>query len=223
MMKRCIRPTARRALLGGFGAVWAAVFVAGCAEPPGGRSLAGFQVTVYEAKVPADRVGEIDAKALAARSGEVGGLQKALAKMGPTRVLYHASQPIGLDGDTRIMVGARKPFVRNTRLTEAGRTINTIQYEQVGAIFKVSCQPVAASGGRQVDMRMNAELSAMDQSRTEISPGVRAPVTREAEMSYNGRAEIGRPFVMLSVDSPSDEKDARCVAYVCRVVLSRLP
>ena len=220
-MRLPVLRASRTILLAALGAAWAAVCVPGCAEPL--DSAAGLQITVYEAKVPADRVGGLDAKALAARSGEVAGLQKALAKMGPTRVLYHASQPIGLDCDTRIMVGARKPFVRNSRLTEAGSRINTIQYERVGAIFKVSCQPVAGSGGRQVDLRLNAEISAMGQGKTEISPGVRAPVTHEVEMNYDGRAEIGRPFVMLSVGSPSDEKDARCAAYVCRVVLSRLP
>jgi hypothetical protein len=222
-MRRPVLPASRAILVASFGVLWAAVCVPGCAEPPGGPSLAAFQVTVYETKVPPERVGEIDAKALAARSGEVAGLQKALAKMGPTRVLYHASQPIGLDCDTRIMVGARRPFVQNTRLTEGGRRMNTVQYERVGAVFKVSCQPVAASGSRQVDLRLNAELSAMDQGKTEISPGVRAPLTHEVEMNYTGRAEIGRPFVMLSAGSPSDEKSAKCVAYVCRVVLSRLP
>lgn len=222
-MRRPVMRTFRAALLGAIGVVSAAGLVPGCAEPPGAPSLAGFQVTVYETKVPAERVGQIDAKALSAKAAGAADLQKAMAELGPTRVLYHASQPVSLDCDTRIMVGTRRPFVRNARLTEAGSRINTIQYERIGAIFKVSCQPVAGSGGRQVDLRLNAEISAMDQGETEISPGVRAPVTHEVEMNYDGRAEIGRPFVMLSVGSPSDEKDARCAAYVCRVVLTRLP
>ncbi|MGB2823886.1 MAG: hypothetical protein WBF17_23100 [Phycisphaerae bacterium] len=222
-MRRPVMRTFRAALLGAIGVVSAAVLVPGCAEPPGAPSLAGFQVTVYETKVPAERVGQIDAKALSAKAAGAADLQKALAELGPTRVLYHTSQPVSLDCDTRIIVGTRRPFVRNARLTEGGRTINSIQYESVGAIFKLSCQPLEASGGKHVDMRLNAEISAMDQGETEISPGVRTPVTHQVEMNYNAPAEIGRPFVMLSVGSPSDGKDARCAAYVCRVVLTRLP
>ena len=108
-------------------------------------------------------------------------------------------------------------------MAEGGRAINTIQYERVGAIFKVSCQPKGGAGGREVDLRLNAELSALGQGGPEVSPGVRAPVTRSAEMNYNGPAEIGRALLLMSVDSSAGEKDATCVAYVCRVVLSEVP
>jgi len=63
---------------------------------------------------------------------------RALATVGKLDVL---SRPYILASDNQeatITVGQEVPFIRNTRTTETGQTINTIEYEDIGIILNVT-------------------------------------------------------------------------------------
>jgi hypothetical protein len=188
-------------------------------EPPS----AGFQATVYETRLPTQRVTELDARALSAKAATPEDLRKALSAFGPTRCLYHAYEPISLAAESQVSIATRKPVVTSTRGMESGRSVNTVQYEQVGAMFKVSARPDKASADKVLQIQMSAELSAMDSGGVEVSQGIKAAIIRNVRLSYGGTVEIGRPFVALGVDQPSSDKDANSVAYVCRIVLTGRP
>jgi general secretion pathway protein D len=70
--------------------------------------------------------------------GDLTALLRALEKIGKLDVL---SRPHILASDNQpatITVGEEVPFVTNTRTTETGQTINTIQYEDIGIILEVT-------------------------------------------------------------------------------------
>ena len=201
----------------------ALVCAAGCedqakrpaAKPAGELKSAHFQATVYETRVPENRIGAFDAKSLAAKAITAADLQKALAACGKTKVLYQVDQTVNLAED-RIHIGKREPFVTNARRTDRGQTINTVQYERVGVIFEVMGKPTDSG----LDATVRIEMSALTESGTKISENAFAVTVRTVELGHNGPVQLGRPVVLVSIDASTKDADGNAVAYVCRIVFS---
>jgi len=174
---------------------------------------ARFQATVYETRVPEKGIGAFDATSLAAKAATAEDLQKALAACGKTKVLYQVDQTVNLTED-RIHIGKREPFVTNTRRTERGPTISTIQYEDVGVIFQIAGKPTASG----LDATVRIEMSALTDSAKKISENVNAVTVRTVELGHNGPVQLGNPVVLVSLDASSKDADGNAIAYVCRIV-----
>ena len=91
-----------------------------------------------------------------------------------------------------MMVGQEIPFVTNSRVTEAGQTINTIQYSEIGIILRVT--PFITSDGF-VQMIVAPEISTLTDQRIPISETVSSPVIakRAAEtvvVTPNGKTVV---------------------------------
>jgi len=104
----------------------------------------------------------------------------ALQQVGKLEVL---SRPYILASNNqvaRITVGERVPFVRDTRITETGQTINTIQYEEIGIILEVT--PHVNPEGL-VTMAVLPEITVQAEDTVPIGPGQNAAkfATRSAE------------------------------------------
>ena len=175
-----------------------------------------FQATVYETRLPEKGIGAFDSQLLAAKAGTAADLQKALTACGKTKVLYQVDQTVNLAED-RIRIGKREPFVTNTRRTERGPTINTIQYQDVGIIIEVSGKPT----GSGLDATVGIEMSALTESGTKISENVNAATVRSIELGHKGPVQLGRPVVLVSIDASSKDADGNAVAYVCRIVFGK--
>ena len=110
---------------------------------------------------------------------------RALQTVGKLDVL---SRPYILASDNQpsnITVGQEVPFIQNTRTTETGQTINTIQYEDIGIILNVT--PHINPDG-VVIMDVAPEISALTGDTVAISETVSAPVF--AKRSATGRVAI---------------------------------
>ena len=191
-------------------------------RPPADIAPARFEATVYEVQVPENRLAELDAQALAAKAGNAEDLRKALADFGPTKVLYKVDQPVNLYSES-IVIGSRVPFVTNSRATEAGGVVNTIQYQQVGVIFQITAAlPPKESKRKGLDVRLNTELSAMVDSPVAISPGAKAVTIRSVSFSQSQSLQYGRPIVALNLASPARDEKAPPVAYVIRYVFTEV-
>jgi len=86
------------------------------------------------------------------------------------------SRPYVLTSDNKeaiITVGQEVPFVRQSRTTETGQTINTIVYEDVGIILKVT--PHVNPEGLVI-MSVNHEISSISDTTVTISDNVQAQV-----------------------------------------------
>jgi len=177
---------------------------------------ARFEATAYEVEVPADRAGQLDSAALTAKAANADDLCKALAEFGPTKTLYRVDQPVNLYSEN-IMVGSSEPMVTNTRKTDTGQSINTVQYQQVGLMVNIAAGPPPQDSARKgLDVRMKIQLAAIGQSTVEISPQAKAAVVRTVAIDHSEPLRFGRPFVMVNVTYPAKDEKGPAVAYVIR-------
>jgi len=105
--------------------------------------------------------------------GDVTAALRALEEVGELDIL---SRPYILASDNQtavITVGEEVPFIRNTRTTETGQTINTIEYEDIGIILSVT--PHINPEGLVI-MDVSPEISAISDSTVPISETVDAAV-----------------------------------------------
>jgi hypothetical protein len=197
------------------------VGVVGCASSSGQSKVAvqaleekasavRLQATVFEMRLPPEKIGALDAMQLATMD-----LSKLPPEMGESRALYVVDQKVSLAGD-RIMVGTQEPMVTNTRVTNTGQKINTVQYNSVGAIVEFKAE---RTGPRQLNVTSTIEVAAKTESSVEIGNGVNSSVIRKATLSLKGPVELGKPSVLISGDASSRDKDGKAVVYIARIVL----
>ena len=190
-------------------------------RPASGPSIADFQAAIYRLELPAGRVGSIDVSTLS-RSADAQGLAKQLEKLGQAKLLYQAGQPVSLTSESVVEIQERKPFVTGSRTAESGERINMVQYERVGAVFRLSTAPISDPAARSVRIRLNTELAELTEGKLEVAKGVPAPIVRKGQFVYAGNLDVGRPFVGICFDASSGVKDGNAVAYIYRIVLSNL-
>ncbi|MBE3068924.1 MAG: hypothetical protein IMZ66_01670 [Planctomycetes bacterium] len=174
-----------------------------------------FETTVYEVRVPADRLKALDAAALTARAATPEYLEKALAELGPTRALYRIDQIVNLYGAS-IRVGKREPVVTGSRVTDSGAVIRTVQYEDVGLILDITAAPAGDAGGKGINVALKGELALIGEGGAEIAENVKASVTYNVTFSGMVPLALGRPFVTLSADVSAAGADGKAVAFVWR-------
>lgn len=98
---------------------------------------------------------------------------RALATKGKLEVLSRPSIMARNNQEAVIVVGQEVPFVTNSRVTDNGQTINTIQYDNVGIILRVT--PFITSKNT-VEMIVAPEISNLTNQTVQISDTVSSPV-----------------------------------------------
>lgn len=101
-------------------------------------------------------------------------LVRALNTVGKTEVLSRPSILARNNQQATIIVGQEVPFITNSRFDQNGNQINTVQYQDVGIILRVT--PFITSDGL-VEMIVTPEISSLNRSTTvEVQEGVAQPV-----------------------------------------------
>ncbi|MGV3772919.1 MAG: type II secretion system protein GspD [Verrucomicrobiales bacterium] len=98
---------------------------------------------------------------------------RAIAEAGQTEILSRPSILARNNQQATITVGQTLPFITNTRITDTGQTINTVQYSDIGIILRVT--PFITSDNL-VEMIVSPEISSLTDQTVPISTGVSAPV-----------------------------------------------
>jgi len=117
--------------------------------------------------------------------GDLTATLRALQEVGKLNIL---SRPYILTRDNQtaiITVGEEVPFINNTRTTETGQTINTIQYEDIGIILEVT--PSINPEGLVI-MDVRPEISTTTAKTVPISETVNAAVF--AKRSSQSQVEV---------------------------------
>lgn len=104
---------------------------------------------------------------------------RALQERGKLKVLSRPSILARNNQEAVIMVGQEVPFVTNTRTTDQGNTINTIQYSEIGIILRVT--PYITKEGL-VEMIVHPEISTLTDETVPISENLEAPVIAKREI-----------------------------------------
>ena len=97
----------------------------------------------------------------------------ALSQKGNVNILSRPSILARNNQQAVIVVGQEVPLVTNSQITAEGQTINTVAYQDVGIILRVT--PFIASN-RTVEMIVSPEISSLSSQTVQISPTVSAPV-----------------------------------------------
>ena len=98
---------------------------------------------------------------------------RALANVGKLEVLSKPSILTRHNQEAVITVGQEVPFIRNSRVTQDGQIINTVEYEDIGIILRVT--PFITADG-QVEMELSPEISTLTGDTVPISDTVNAAV-----------------------------------------------
>ncbi len=99
---------------------------------------------------------------------------RALAEVGKLEVLSRPSIMAKNNEAAIITVGNEVPRITNSRITEDGQTINTVEYTDIGIILDVT--PRISPDGQQVEMTLAPEISTMTGKTVKISDTIDAPV-----------------------------------------------
>lgn len=98
---------------------------------------------------------------------------RALSVAGKTEILSRPSILARNNQQATIMVGQRVPFITNSRITDQGQTVNTVTYDDIGIILRVT--PFITADG-MVEMIVTPEISALSDRTVPISDTVESPV-----------------------------------------------
>lgn len=98
---------------------------------------------------------------------------RALSLKGKLEVLSRPSILARNNQEAVIVVGQEVPFITNSRITSDGQTINTVSYEDVGIILRVT--PFITSEGT-VEMIVAPEISTVTDQTVPISDTINSPI-----------------------------------------------
>jgi general secretion pathway protein D len=128
---------------------------------------------------------------------------KALAEDGKLNILSKPYILASNNQEASITVGQEFPFVTDTRTTDSGQTINTIEYEDIGIILEVT--PYINDEGLVI-MDLSQEISSISATTVAISDTVDASVISKRSSENRVIARDGQTVVIggLMQDQESD-------------------
>jgi general secretion pathway protein D len=109
-------------------------------------------------------------------------LIRALGTVGNLEVLSRPSILTRSNETAIITLGQEVPFIRNTRITDTGQQINTVEYDDIGIILEVT--PYITPDGL-VQMYVAPEISTLTGDTVSIQAGVNAPVIAKRSAETN--------------------------------------
>jgi hypothetical protein len=191
-------------------------------EPPGLAASQQYathlQLAVFETLVRRDRIVDLDAGKLVAKAGTCRSLRDALGEFGTTLIRYRVDQTVELDSKAKLIIGARSPFVRSTRLSKSGQTTAQVEYEETGCIVQLS-----GTWDEQEPTRGRAtialELSSRSDSSIQLGNDVLAPAFHQIEQRFDGPVTAGEPIVLLTINASDPGETA--MAHVIWILLQR--
>jgi type II secretion system protein D len=136
--------------------------------------------------------------------GDISLFLQALESQGRVELL---SRPQILASDNQhaiINIGQRVPFITNSRITEEGTTLNTIQYQQIGIILEVT--PRINPDGF-VKLEVKPEISSLSTSSDiQIIPNVPATIVDNRNAETTVTVQDGHTIVIGGLIRTTDEK-----------------
>ncbi len=118
---------------------------------------------------------------------------RAIAEVSKLNVLSRPSILARNNEEAKITIGQEVPFIRNSRTTETGQTINTVEYEDIGIILTVT--PHIGSAGL-IELDVAPEISTITGDTVAISETVNAPVFAKRSAETHVVVPSGRTVVI---------------------------
>ena len=131
---------------------------------------------------------------------------RALAEKTRLEILSRPSVLTRNNQEATITVGQEVPFIRNSRITDDGDTINTIEYEDIGIILKVTPH---ITTNRLVEMEVVPEISTLTGETVPISETVNARVIAKRSAETRVVVDDGRTVVIGGMMEDSETENTK--------------
>ncbi len=118
---------------------------------------------------------------------------RALGKVGKTNVLSRPSILARNNEEATITIGEEMPFVTNSRITDNGDTINTVEYQDIGIILTVT--PHIGSDGR-IELDVAPQITTRTADTVPISNTVSVPVIAKRSAETHVVVPSGKTIVI---------------------------
>lgn len=118
---------------------------------------------------------------------------RAIQEKGKTEILSRPSVLTRNNQEAVITVGKEVPLITNSRITDDGQTINTLEYEDIGIILRVT--PFITQDGL-VEMILAPEISTMTDETVPISNTLESPVFAKRSADTVVRTPNGKTVVI---------------------------
>ncbi len=135
--------------------------------------------------------------------GDLSFFLRALQSQGKLEVL---SRPQILASDNQpadINVGQRVPFVTNSRISDQGNVVNTIEYQDVGILLNVTAR-LSDDGFIRLDVA--PEISSLSTSSVQVSEAVNAPIINNRSAATTISVQDGHTIVLGGLITTTDEE-----------------
>jgi general secretion pathway protein D len=133
---------------------------------------------------------------------------RAMAEAGRLNVLSRPSILARNNEEATITIGQEVPFIRNSRITEDGQTINTVEYEDIGIILTVT--PHIGADGR-IEMEIAPEISTLGADTVPISDTVNAAVFSKRSAETSVTVPSGRTVIIGGLMEDQETRTVRKV------------
>ncbi|GAH71199.1 unnamed protein product, partial [marine sediment metagenome] len=140
---------------------------------------------------------------LAISGSELSFFLRALQAQGRLEVLSRPQILASDNQEAEINVGQRVPFIRDSRITEQGTTLNTLDYEDVGIILRVT--PRINPDG-SVRMEVSPEISSIADSTVQVSETVNAIIVNSRRADTTVTVQDGHTIVIGGLITTEDQK-----------------
>ena len=135
----------------------------------------------------------------------------ALAEVSEMEVLSRPSIMARSNQEATITIGSEVPFIRNSQVTDDGRVLNTVEYEDIGIILTVT--PTITEDG-MVELDVAPEISTLTGESVQISEEVRAPTFAKRSAETRVVVPEGRTVVIGGLMENQDTLSNRKVPFL---------
>ena len=136
---------------------------------------------------------------------------RALSTVTKLEVLSRPSVMARNNQPATITVGQEVPFIRDSRTTDTGDTINTVQYEDIGIILTVTPH-INASG--LIEMDLAPQISTLTGDTVPISSNVNAPVFAKRSADTHVVVPSGKTVVIGGMMQDQTTQQVRKVPFL---------
>jgi len=140
---------------------------------------------------------------VAVTGGDLSLFFRALQSSGRLEVLSRPQILASDNQQAQINVGQQVPFIRNSRITDTGDVLNTIEYEDVGIILVVT--PRINPDGF-VRLEVSPEISSIAESTVQVSEGVNAIVVNSRKAETTVTVQDGHTIVIGGLITTTDQQ-----------------
>lgn len=145
---------------------------------------------------------------------------RALAEEGEVEVLSRPSILARNNQQAIITIGQEVPFIQNSQVLQNGQLFNTVEYEDIGIILRVT--PFITQK-RQVEMIVEPEISSTTDETVVISAGVEAPVFSKRSAQTVVVTPHGETVVIGGLMSNEKVKSVRKIPILGDIPLLGIP